>query len=328
MRLGCWKVSLSLFICAAFTFLIAADDRKPAPLSGPAAASYMLGPEDEVVIQALHAAEITDKPFRIDSAGNITVPMIGRVHAAGMNVGQLENELSSRLTSYIREPEVTVRVTEFKSQPVSVMGAVKTPGVYHLRGKLTLMEVLSEAGGLEQEAGGTVNITRQNECGKASLDNARTDPSGQFTIGEVKLKPLMEAQSPANNVLICANDVIVVPRAKLIYVIGEVHKPGGFVLRDKESLSLLEALSMSEGMTRAAGGKNARILRAQAGEAQRQEIPVNLTLVLNGKAEDLKLRPDDILFVPDSKPKTAAARGAEAAIQMLTGVVIWGGRRY
>jgi len=288
----------------------------------------MLGPEDEVVIQALHAAEITDKPFRIDSAGNITVPMIGRVHAAGMNVGQLENELSSRLTSYIREPEVTVRVTEFKSQPVSVMGAVKTPGVYHLRGKLTLMEVLSAAGGLEQEAGGTVNITRQNECGKASLDNARTDPSGQFTIGEVKLKPLMEAQSPANNVLICANDVIVVPRAKLIYVIGEVHKPGGFVLRDKESLSLLEALSMSEGMTRAAGGKNARILRAQAGEAQRQEIPVNLTLVLNGKAEDLKLRPDDILFVPDSKPKTAAARGAEAAIQMLTGVVIWGGRRY
>jgi len=317
-----------LSVCATCTLLTAADDKKPAVLSGPAAASYILGPDDEIVIQALHTTEITDKPFRIDSTGSITVPMVGRVHAGGLNVGQLENELTSRLTSYVREPEVTVRVTEFKSQPVSVMGAVKTPGVYHLRGRITLMEVLSAAGGLEQEAGSTVKITRQNECGIAPLENGQPDSSGRFTISEVMLKPLMEAQNPSNNVLICANDLIVVPRAKLIYVIGEVHKPGGFVLRDKETLSILEALSMSEGMTHAAGGKNARILRAQSGQTQRQEIPVNLSQVLNGKAEDLKLKPDDILYVPDSKPKTAAARGAEAAIQMLTGVVIWGGRRY
>jgi polysaccharide export outer membrane protein len=311
-----------VLVCTTCISLKAADDKKPVA-TGPTTANYLLGPDDEVVIQALHATEITDKPFRIDSAGDINVPMVGRVHASGFTVGKLENELASKLAAYVREPEVTVRVTEFKSQPVSVLGAVKTPGVYHLRGRITLMEVLSAAGGLDAEAGSTANITRQKECGTLPVDSARVDPSGNFSVGQVKLKPLLDAQDPSSNLLICSNDVIVVPRAKLVYVLGEVHKPGGFVLRDKESVSILEALSMSEGMTHTAGPKNARILRAQAGQTQRQEIPVNLSQVINGKAEDLKLRPDDILLVPDSKPKTAAARGAEAAVQMITGVIIW-----
>jgi polysaccharide export outer membrane protein len=283
----------------------------------------VLGPDDEIVVHALHAREIADKPFRIDLLGDMNIPMIGRVRAGGLTVEQLERELNSRLSPYIREPEVAVRVTEFKSQPVSVLGAVKNPGVYPLRGRITLMEMLSAAGGLEQDSGGTINITRRSECGAVPVDNARADPSGHFSIGEVKLKPLMEAQNPANNLLVCAHDVIVVPRAKLVYVIGEVHKPGGFVLRDRETASILEALSMSEGLLGTAGAQKARILRAQAGQAQRQEIPVNLSHILAGKAEDVKLRPDDILFVPDSKPKTAAARGVEVAIQMATGVIIW-----
>src|SRR5689334_14447844 len=107
MRQGCWKTAASLFVCGALTLLTAADDRKPAPQTGPAAASYVLGPDDEVVIQALHVAEITDKPFRVDSGGFITVPMIGRIHAGGLNVAQLENELTSRLGSIVREPEVS-----------------------------------------------------------------------------------------------------------------------------------------------------------------------------------------------------------------------------
>ena len=231
--------------------------------------------------------------------------------------------MSLRLSSYIREPEVTVRVTEFKSQPVSVFGAVKNPGVYYLQRPRTLIEVLSAAGGLEPDSGGAINITRRSECGTVPVDNARPDPSGRYSIGEVKLKPLMEGGNPANNLLICANDVITVPRARLVYVIGEIHKPGGFVLRDQETVSVLQALSMSEGLLHSASPQKARILRPQEGQSQRLEIPVNLSHILAGKAEDVVLMPDDILFVPDSKPKTAALRGAEAALQMATGVVIW-----
>src|SRR5207249_6329502 len=157
----------------------AADDQKSAAAgSGLAATNYVLGPDDEVTITALHVTEITDKPYRIDSAGYITVPMIGRVHAGGLTVELLERELTSRLVVYIREPEVSARVAEFKSQPVSVLGAVKAPGVYHLRGRITLMELLSAAGGLDPESGGTAHIPRQRECAAVPSDHARKDSSG------------------------------------------------------------------------------------------------------------------------------------------------------
>jgi len=311
-----------MLFCIACGAIGAADSRAAA-VSDPKAASYELGPDDEITIRALHADEITDKPFRVDPLGYLSLPIIGRVRAGGLTVEQLAHEVSSRLSSFIREPEVSIRVTEFRSQPLSVLGAVKNPGVYRLRGRTTLIEALSSAGGLEPDSGGTIHITRQSECGTVPLDNAQPDPSGRFSTGEVKLQPLMEARNPANNLLVCANDVITVPRARLVYVIGEVHKPGGFVLRDQEMVSVLKALSMSEGLTHTAGAQKARILRAEAGQAQRREIPVNLDHVLAGKTEDMMLRPDDILFVPNNKPKTAALRGVEAAVQMATGVVIW-----
>src|ERR1041384_6198754 len=248
MRLDSWKVAVWLLTYILVLPLLPADDQKPAPNSSAsglsaatqivkkgdvvggesAAANYLLGPDDEILINALHVTEITDKPYRIDSAGYIKVPMIGRLHAAGLTVELLERELSSRLAMYVREPEVSVRIAEFKSQPVSILGAVKTPGVYHLRGRITLMEVLSSAGGLDTEAGSTAHITRQNECEAAPSGGARKDAAAQGRALDVQLKSVLEAKDPSNNIQICANDVIVIPRAKLVYVLGEVRKPGGF----------------------------------------------------------------------------------------------------
>src|SRR5439155_2699755 len=189
-------------------------------------------------------------------------------------------ELISRLSAYIREPEVAIQVVEFKSQPISILGAVRNPGVHYLRGPNTLIEALAAAGGLEQDYGATINITRRSECGAVPVDNARPDPSGRFSIGEVKFQSLMSARNPTNNLLVCANDVITIPRARLVYVMGEVHKPGGFALRDQETMSVLQALSISEGLLRTAGPQHARILRAQSGQPRRQEIPVNLNQIL------------------------------------------------
>ena len=143
-------------------------------------------------------------------------------------------------------------------------------------------------------------------------------------MAEINLKQLMEARNPAQNIQIRSNDVITVPRADLFYVLGEVHKPGGFTLRDKEHVTVLQALSMSEGLLRTAGGKHARILRADSSEAHRKEIPVNVSKILSGQSPDVPMQPDDILFVPNSAPKSAALRGLEAAVQAGTGVAIWG----
>jgi polysaccharide export outer membrane protein len=123
--------------------------------------------------------------------------------------------------------------------------------------------------------------------------------------------------------MVLPGDVITVPRAKLVYVIGEVHKAGGFVLRERQSISVLQALSMAEGLTQTAGSKNAKILRPVEGTDRKDEIAVNVHDILAGKSPDLSLLPNDVLFIPTSASKSAALRGIETAIQMGTGVVIW-----
>jgi len=244
------------------------------------------------------------------------------VRAAGLTVEQLEAELVSRLKAYIQKPEVAVSITEFRSQPVSVLGAVKSPGVHQLQGRKTLVEILSLAGGLNTDAGHSVKITRRQEWGKIPLRNAASDPSGQFSVAEVGLKSIMEATNPEENIVIRPHDVITVPRAEMVYVIGQVQRSGGFVLNERENISALKALSLAGGLDRAASPQHSRILRS-AGGSNRLEITLDLKKILAGKAPDVPLQPEDILFVPASTPKKAAIRAAEAAVQIGTGIIIW-----
>jgi polysaccharide export outer membrane protein len=114
-----------------------------------------------------------------------------------------------------------------------------------------------------------------------------------------------------------------VPRARLIYVIGEVKRSGGFPLHEKQNISVLQALALAEGLTRTAGLSGARVLRNNPATGQREEIPINLRSIFEGKSPDLPLVAEDILFIPNSMAKSSALRAVEAAIQMGTGVVIW-----
>ena len=184
---------------------------------------------------------------------------------AGLSVEQLEAALTARLKEYLQDPVVTVSVSEFRSQPVSVLGAVNNPGVHQIRGRKTLFEVISEAGGLKNEAGNAIKITRRKEFGPIPLAGAAADPSGEFTVAEISVKSVMEARNPQENIQVQPNDVISVPRAELVYVIGAVKRAGGFVLSEREQISVLQALSMAEGLDRVASAPNARILRAAGG---------------------------------------------------------------
>jgi polysaccharide export outer membrane protein len=283
----------------------------------------VIGLDDQIAIRALHAPEISDKTMRIPPDGYITLALIGRVHAAGLTVHALETEIKSRLSAYIQEPEVSVNVLEFKSQPVSVLGAVKTPGIRQLEGPQSIMDLLSAAGGLEPDAGYTVTLMRRREWGPIPLPQARADASAQFSVADVNLPDLMEGKAPENNILIRPHDVITVPRAKLVYVIGEVHKSGGFVVREQETISVLQVLSLAEGLQRTAAPDRAKVLRREVPGADKKEIAVNVKRILEGKDADMALKPDDILFIPNSASKSVAIRSIEAAIQMGTGIVIW-----
>jgi polysaccharide export outer membrane protein len=133
----------------------------------------------------------------------------------------------------------------------------------------------------------------------------------------------MEAKDPAANIDVLPDDVITVPKAELVYVVGAVKRAGGFVLNEKEQMSVLQALSLAEGLDNVAAGASARILRQGTSQSGRDEIPVNVTHILDGSARDVSLRANDILFVPNSKAKNVTLRALEVAVQMGTGIVIY-----
>jgi polysaccharide biosynthesis/export protein len=285
--------------------------------------TYLLGPGDLLDISGPELQELANKPVRVDGDGDIEVPMGGRIHVSGLTAQQTEQELNKVLSTYIRHPQVVVSVAEVRSQPVSILGAVNTPGVHQVQGHKTLLEMLSLAGGIRQDAGYSVRITRQLEWGCIPLPEAQLDPSGQFSVAELNLKKIMEAKNPEENIQIFPHDVISVPKAEMVYVIGEVRRSGGFVLGEHQSISVLQALSLAEGLNSTADTRHAKILRLKRDADQREEMAVDVKDVLNGKKPDVPLHGDDILFIPGSTGKKAALRTLEAAIQTGTGLAIW-----
>ncbi|MBI2685990.1 MAG: polysaccharide biosynthesis/export family protein [Acidobacteria bacterium] len=291
--------------------------------------TYILGADDQIAIHVLDLEEFSegqsgkDRMYRIDLRGMVNLPLVGRLHAAGQTVEQVEATLAERLKEYLKTPSVTVTVAEYKSQPISVIGQVQTPGVHQLQGRKSLLEVISVVGGLKPEAGHQIKITRKVEYGSIPLPSAKPDSTGQFSVAEVSVKRILNAESPEENIQIQPFDVISVPKAELVYVVGNVKRSGGIVLGDREKVTALQALSMAEGLDRDASSNTAKILRKPANGGERQEILVALGDILKGKKSDVPMEPDDILFVPSSVGKKVALRSLEAAISIGTGLAIF-----
>lgn len=323
-----------IFVAAlSVSFVVAQTAGQAPPAPGPdqpkpkcddqVRSTYLLGPDDQLEIFGPELTEFGSKLARIDSDGDVQVPLVGRVHVAGETVQKAEQDLNKILSTYIREPQVVVNVAEVRSQPVSVLGEVNTPGVHQVQGHKTLLEMLALAGGLRPDAGYSVRITRQLEWGCIPLPGAVPDPSGHFSVAELNLRKIMEAKDPAENIQILPHDVISVPKAEMVYVIGEVKRSGGFVLGEHQTISVLQALSLAEGLPVTADARHARILRLKAGADQREELPVDVRALLAGKKPDVTLQGEDILFIPGSAGKKAGLRAIEAVIQTGTGLAIW-----
>jgi polysaccharide biosynthesis/export protein len=333
-RVVSWRIITRVVAgIAAMFFLIvsAAGQVRSLPESDPPKpkcdsqirSTYMLGPDDQLEISGPELNDVANKPIRIDGDGDMQVPLAGRVHVSGLTAQQAEQEINKDLSKYIRDPQVVVSVAEERSQPVSILGAVNTPGVHQVQGQKTLLEMLALAGGMRPDAGYSIRITRQLEWGCIPLPKVEPDASGRFSVAELNLKKIMEAKDPEENIQIFPHDVITVPKAEMVYVIGDVKRSGGFLLGEDESMSVLQALSLAEGLNGTADARHARILRLMRDTDQREELPVDVKGVLAGKKTDIALRGDDILFVPGSTGKKASVRALEAAIQTGTGLAIW-----
>ncbi|MFN7933213.1 MAG: polysaccharide biosynthesis/export family protein [Bryobacteraceae bacterium] len=290
---------------------------------GTAPAAYVLGPDDQVRIWALGLEPEFDKPLRIDSNGQLDLPLIGSIAAGGLTVDQLRTQVSKRLEAQVRHPVVSISVVEFGSQPVSILGAVNNPGVHQLRGRRSLAEVISLAGGLRTDAGYVIKISREIRQNAVPVPSAKLDATGQYSVAEIRVNQILEATNPEQNILIRPHDVITVPPAEMVYVLGAVRKPGGFPLRERESISVLHALSLAEGFGPTPAPQDTVILRKTEGATDRRQIALDLKKILAGRSPDVLLQAEDVLLVPTSTGKRVAARTLEAIVQAGTGIVIW-----
>jgi polysaccharide export outer membrane protein len=257
---------------------------------------------------AVYGADDLKRDVRVNSTGDVTLPLIGVVHVGGLPAEDAEKMIGSAYLKggYIKDPQVTVLIKEFATQGISVLGEVTKPGVYQALGSRRLFDMISAAQGMTPKAGHTITITH------------RSDPDHPV---EVTLQQDL-SRSLSSNLDVFPGDTIVVSKAGIVYVVGDVLKPGGFVLENNsEHLTVLQAIALAQGTNRTAALKDAKIIRK--GPTGMSETPIDLTQIMKAKAQDEPLQNDDILFVPVSAAKSATKRGIEAILQTATGLAIY-----
>ena len=293
------------------------------------AGDYLLGSGDLLRIDVFDVPDLS-REVRVSESGHISLPLIPvKVRAGGLTAFQLEEKLAELLqvNGLVSHPQVTIFVKEHRSQPITVIGAVNRPTTLQAIRHTTLLEALSEAGGLADEAGSVVIVTRpanlNTPAEASSAKNENGSPTGAQTI-TIGLKQLLASGDPQYNIPIFGGDVISVPRAGIVYVVGAVQRSGGFALKsDSEQMSALKAVALAHGLKGTAKPARAVIIRKDPETGKEQEIDVNLKKIMARKAPDVGLRANDILFIPDSTGKKALRVAAQAGLAITTGLIIY-----
>jgi polysaccharide export outer membrane protein len=283
--------------------------------------NYVLGPNDQIQIKAPDVEEIDQKPFRIDGDGNINLPLVGRIHAAGMTLQELEVDLVRRLREYVREPTVFITPIQFRSAPVYFVGLFGRPGIYSLQGNRTLTEMLATVGNILPNASRHITITRHEEYGPIPLPGAIVDPEKKISTVEISLGSLRQNISPAENILLQPYDVVSVGRAEMVYMNGEITRIGGIELGERESISVMQALSQSGGFSPSAKKEKVRILRPIEGTNRRAVIYINAKALFDGKGLDVPLLPGDIVYIPRSYTRQFWQTFSSVALPMLPYII-------
>ena len=268
-------------------------------------AELRLGAGDLVELNVYNVPELSTK-VRVSGNGEVYLPLVDYVHVAGLSLQEAQTVIEKRYSDggFLKDPHVSLLVDESASQGASVLGEVSRPGVYPVLGQLRLLDLISAAGGFNDKAGRVITITHRDQ------------PDQPVTV----TLPRNLAEKSESNIQVYPGDTIAVHRADIVYVVGEVGKPSGFLM-DTGSLSVLQVIALAGGVNRAAKLDSAKIIR-KTPEGAMTETPIQLKKILAAKAPDLPMQADDILFVPTNNAKLAAGRAAEAAIALATGLTI------
>lgn len=247
-----------------------------------------------------------DRQVRVSDAGEISLPLLGTARVDGLSIREAEELVGRQFAQrgYFNDPQVSIFDREYTTQAISILGEVQKPGIYPLPGARTLFDAISASGGTTEKAGNQVTITH------------RSQPKQP----EVVLLSYNGESSVSSNVQVAPGDTVVVSRAGVVYVVGDVRKPAGIVMQNSH-LTALQAIAMAEGTNPTAALNRSKLIRKTPQGLK--EIPLPLKKILAAKAPDWDLRADDILFVPSSAAKSAGRRGLEAIVQTATGLAIY-----
>lgn len=264
-----------------------------------------VGAGDLLEMSVFDTPELSGK-LRVSNTGDVILPLVGSLHVAGLNASETQGLIRQKLMDggFVNDPQVTVFIVEYATQGVSVLGEVKSPGVYPAFGHHNLVDYISAAGGLTPLAGTDVSITRADH----------PDAVQQVRISSTA------ASKTGDNPEIFPGDSIFVQKTGLVYVIGDVVRPGGFPMDHDNHLTVLQALALAQGTTYSAKKSSTVLIRVTP--QGRQEIPVDLKKILASKATDTALQDNDILFVPNSSAKTAL-KNMEAIVPIAASATIY-----
>lgn len=292
------------------TITTLAQDRPAIPAeSGANLPIQVIGANDLISVSVYDAPELT-RTVRVDPEGNMRLPMLmRRVKAQGLMPQELEGTIAAALKAekLIPDPYVTVTVAEYHSRPISVAGAVKQPLTFQALGNVTLLEAITRAGGLSAEAGPEVLVSRPI-VGPDGKNSALTQ--------RVLVRALINAADPEANLKLNGGEEIRVPEIGKIFIVGNVKRPGMYPIQDGAETTVLKALALSEGLI-PYSAKQAYIYRREGASGGKNEIPIELSRIMERKVPDVPLLPNDILYVPDRQ-------GKRTGLAILEKVLIFG----
>ena len=265
---------------------------------------YRVGSDDLLEI-AVFEDEKLNKTVRVSSQGNISLPLLGVIRVKGLTTGELEREIRDLLAEkYLQDPHVSVFIKEFRSQRISIIGAVEKPGVFEVSGEKTVLDMIGMAGGLKQDAGTVLFLIRPPQGGmEENPAKEKKEPEDQTVrTFRIDLEELLVRGELALNLPLINGDVINVPASGKVFVGGEVKAPGGFALGKRMTVG--QAVTMAGGLNPKAEGAEAKIFRFSGKEGGKDILSVNLYEVAKGNAMDITLRENDIVMVPKSGVKS------------------------
>jgi polysaccharide export outer membrane protein len=266
-----------------------------------------IGRNDLIGITVYDSPELT-RTVRVDYGGEIRLPMLQQhIQAAGLYPEDLENAIKTALIEgqVLVDPVVTVSVVEYRSRPINVVGEVKNPVTFQATGVVTLLDALSQAGGLTENAGAEILVSRQ-----------QLTPDGKSTslIQRIPVRGLFDTVDPSQNLRLQGGEVIRVPEAGRVYVLGNVKSPGAIAIKDGQS-SVLKMLALSQGLN-SFSAHRAYIYRAEGGSGEKNQIPIELKKIMNRKSPDVPLMANDILYIPEASGRKAAFSALDRGLLM------------